>query len=162
SHAPTYVNQSLQYGSNQNAASAAGDALWGAAFGSANAGTGALALPELHSGVVGGTSPFPYAWNYSQVQGVMGFEAINPVTIDLPDFVGVLDFTSGGSGLSTVSAALAILDTSLTNAIASTYFTSDGVYSPYGFANDCNSPSALAIGGTGYNAAKGSVTQTLA
>jgi hypothetical protein len=161
-HPPVYTQQGLQYGYNMDATSSASDPAWGAAHGSANL-TGALPMPELHSDVTGLPSGagVPYSWNYSQVQGVIGLTAINAVSFDLHDIIGALDFSQSGTGVGIVSASLAILDYQAGDvAIGNTYYAQDA---SYGFANDCSSPGALAIGETGSIYTRGAnLTSTVA
>ncbi len=164
-HPAIYTNQGLQFGNNMNASSSASDPAWGASHGSADlGGAGPLIGPQLHADVSGlSTGPgVPYPWDYSQVQGLLGFKATTGFTLDLTDFVGALDYSNTGTGTGLVSASLAIITSAaaLDPTISATYYTQDAAY---GFANTCASSGALAIGETGNVATKGaSLTATVA
>lgn len=152
-HPPVYKSQGFQAGNNLNASSSASYSAYGVSHGSAN--PGAYRLPELHSDVSGLPSlpGVPYSWDYSQVQGVMGYTAKRATVVDLHDFVGALDYSITGPGTGIVSASLAILSNAVSEkAIGDSWFTQD---TTYGFANTCSSPAALALGETGYNFTKG-------
>jgi hypothetical protein len=166
-HPAIYTNQGLQFGNNMNASSSASDPAWGVSHGSAGLGSGPLAGPQLHSDVTGvPTGPgVPYPWNYSQVQGLLGFKATTAFTLDLQDFVGDLDYSITGTGAGLVSASLAIITSAaaLDPTISASYYTQDAAY---GFANTCSASGALAIGETGQVSTKGTnltatVTPTL-
>lgn len=161
----TYVDSHYQYGFNLNAASSSSDVTRGLAHSSADVGTGFLALPQLHADATG-TASFAggaFSVGYAEAQGVIGFTWTGaPVDLAVSTFVGTINYVNGGASYSfgEASAALAILDSSVESmAVGSLWYPGD---SQYGFKADCSTTGAIAIGETGFNSAKGSITTTIA
>jgi hypothetical protein len=161
-HPPVYVDQHFQNVFGGNASSSSSDALRGLAHASADVGAGFMALPELHSDVTGGsTVNGAYSWNYSLVQGAIGYTWTgNPVDLAINTFVGALDYTNSAAGVGLASASFAILnDAARDPAVANLWFPGDG---QYGFAANCSTAGAVAVVNTGFNFTKGHVSTTLA
>lgn len=138
------VNHLMGYDFDANAfATAPG---LGTAFGSASAGTGALALPVLKA----------YATSTQQgtgsafVQGVQGYRWTGPTGIDIA-FSGLVDYQGTGPGF--VTAGLAITDASVRDLAVGTQWAvgfNDGAFSA-----TCATPGGVALVNSGRQYAAG-------
>jgi hypothetical protein len=106
-----------------------------------------------------------FSRNYSFAQGATRLEWTGAaIDLAVSDFVGTFHFTQTGgpfstSGFGEASASLAILTSAVgRNALGNTWFADDGAG---GFAADCSTEGAIAVGETGPITTLGTINRTV-
>lgn len=159
----SFQDRDVEYALGINASKNSSHPVYGTAQASAEPGAGVFSLPQLHAAVTAENGPGGFAYNYAIAHAVQGYrwDGLTGVDLGVDTFIGTVDFTASTAGYSFVTAGIAIISGVLrdNDALGRLWYRPDGFGD---FTADCDTEGAIAIGSTGPDFSRGSVTRVIA